>query len=128
MNGSGKRLEYVCAFAAILWGLWVVNPFWNTFDPTKSSVFRSMSEVAPEWVWGLVILLIGILQFVSRRTMNIKFRSISSFLAMFVWITLSIFYLMGNYASPGISMYVIYTAMNYIVFLYAIHDGKVAKL
>lgn len=34
----------------LLWGLWLISPFWNTFG--RADLFRHASEFAPEWAWG----------------------------------------------------------------------------
>ena len=33
-----------------MWGLWVVNPFWEVF--TRAAVYSKAIEFAPEWAWG----------------------------------------------------------------------------
>ena len=42
----GRNLELFSAIAAVLWGLWVGNPFWDTFQ--TSTVFQLMAQLASE--------------------------------------------------------------------------------
>jgi hypothetical protein len=43
----------------ILWGLWVANPFWTVFD--QAPIYNWMMQVMPEWIWGVVAILVGLL-------------------------------------------------------------------
>lgn len=42
---------------SILWGLWVANPFWTSFDEAKK--YSWLKDVMPEWAWGAVAIVVG---------------------------------------------------------------------
>lgn len=49
--------------AATLWGLVLLNPYAATFPTSKDHAF--MASLFPEWVWGAVVALAGLLQVLS---------------------------------------------------------------
>ena len=50
-------LEFLYAFLAFAWGLWLLSPFWDTF--ADLSIYRVMAEAGGELGWGLVPTLMG---------------------------------------------------------------------
>lgn len=58
-----ELLETWTAVNAILWGLWVANPFADLFATAPG--FLTMAEV-PEWLWGCTVLSAGALQLLGR--------------------------------------------------------------
>lgn len=50
-------IELVSGFLGFWWGLWLLLPLWDTFATTASFAF--MASVAPEWLWGAVIMIGG---------------------------------------------------------------------
>ena len=41
----------------VLWGLWVVSPFWSVF--ARASYYSVMASLAPEVLWGIFALFCG---------------------------------------------------------------------
>lgn len=44
------QVTVILGALTFLWGLWVVNPFWEVF--TSAPLFSKMAAFAPEWAWG----------------------------------------------------------------------------
>ena len=53
-----KRDVLLLSTYTSLWGIWVFNPYWDTFG--RSKIYNSLNYIFPEWVWGLTIALIGL--------------------------------------------------------------------
>jgi hypothetical protein len=94
-----RQLEFVPAVFLILWGVWVMNPFWDTF--VVSGSYALMAKLAPEWLWGAVFLFIGIVQMFALFTPRLKLRLYTSFSSILILSTLAIFSGVGNYRSTG---------------------------
>src|SRR4051794_8161211 len=54
-----EPIEVLLGTMATLWGFWLVLPF-DTF--ASSPAFGVMAQLAPEMLWGGVILTIGLMQ------------------------------------------------------------------
>ena len=100
---KGKRLEFIPALYLVWWGVWVANPFWNTF--TTSSVYSTLAELAPEWMWGTTVLVIGILFIIFLFGDNLQIRLVLTLLSCFTFMVLCITYALGNIASTGLIAY-----------------------
>lgn len=112
----GRKIELLCAFAALLWGFWVGSPFWETF--ITSSVFVKMAQIAPEWIWGSVVFCLGLAQLVAAlRRISARMRQWVAAAGVFVWMTIALFYFFGNPYSTGFTAYAIYVLMNLIVLI-----------
>jgi hypothetical protein len=120
-----KYLEFFPALFEVLWGLWILNPFENTFKITTA--YRVMASIAPEWVWGTVILLIGIFQLVVIFTPNLRLRLASSVACLFVFIVLALLILAGNVGSVTIPSYLVFALCEWFAYTELLADIKEAK-
>jgi hypothetical protein len=103
----------------MLWGLVVVNPYSNCF--TTSPTFSALAQIASEAAWGASFLFIGLFGLIASRYGNgtvitRRFILISN---MFGWITLTIFYYLGNPYSTGWVAYFIIAMAALIAFIEA---------
>ena len=56
-----KRLpsvEPLLAVGPILWGAWLVWPYWDSFG--ASPTFAGMERQLPEWAWGALFIAAGL--------------------------------------------------------------------
>lgn len=97
------RIEGYISCTAILWGLWLVNPYWDTFATT--SLYVPMQHIAPEIVWGSIAIIAGGLVLV----MLLQGHQLRLMLAMgilsFVWTFIAATFITANIASTATPMY-----------------------
>jgi hypothetical protein len=100
-----ERLELVCGLAMALWGLWLLVPCWDTFG--SSRVFYMLETIAPEWVWGAAMALLGLARLVMwyKDGHLIRFRRAFAVTSMFVWVLLVVLYALGNLMTTGVPIY-----------------------
>jgi hypothetical protein len=91
-------LIIVLGIYTILWGLWVVNPFWTVF--THSPLYSVLS-IGGEYVWGGIVLASGLL--ITRGATKPSYLNLilGSAVGFLTWLTIGIFYLLGDWASTG---------------------------
>jgi hypothetical protein len=89
----------ILAVYTFVWGLWLVNPFWNVFE--HAALYSQMAEVMPEWIWGSIAITVGVTMGVGivRHTFSALTRGA---LAGWVhWFVISIFYFLGDWKNTG---------------------------
>lgn len=89
----------VLGFYTILWGLWVINPFWSVF--THSGVYVVLATNGGEYIWGGIALVAGIL--IARGAIKPSYGNLirGSFAGFLLWLTIGISYLVSDWASTG---------------------------
>lgn len=58
VNHDTEPLELWVAVLTLLWGVCLLNPWFATFS--TSLTWRGLAVLAPEWVWGLIFLALGV--------------------------------------------------------------------
>lgn len=93
----------------ILWGVWIGNPWWSVFD--HSRVFSQMDHQAPEWFYGAIAIVVGVL--ICRGAIAPSYRSLTlGAVAGFVfWTIISGFYFAGDWQSTA-SLVAAYLALS----------------
>ena len=66
------RLELVSALALVLFGLWMFNPWVDTFE--RYTNYAYLEAAAPEWAWGLGFTLFGGLALFGLGRGSVTFR------------------------------------------------------
>lgn len=99
-----KKLTY-SSLAAVLWGLWIINPMWNSF--VVSQAYSVMALIAPEELWGGFVLAIGVFGMFANLTGRVRLQLISGVLLMAVWTTLTITFAFGALSSTASINYVV---------------------
>lgn len=77
-----RPLEFILALQMLFFGGWLLLPF-DTFS--QSTVFATMRAIAPEEVWGSVILAVGLIQFFGVWTERIMARRALGALDLLLW-------------------------------------------
>jgi len=83
-------------------GAWFLLPF-TTFGSTPT--FAAMRDLAPEAVWGIAMVALGIVQLVGLIADWWRWRRWSAMASCGVWIFLSVLVVRSNPASPDAGMY-----------------------
>ena len=109
----GYKLELICAIEAILWGTWLLVP-WDMFSASKT--FRFMNTIAPEWVWGLTVCLLGVCQLCGLLVKSYKTRRLAAVLSIFTWTLVSIAVIAGNYQSTATIIYPVFVVMSILIY------------
>lgn len=89
----------VLGLYTILWGLWVVNPFWTVF--TLSGLYSALATFGGEYFWGGIVLVSGLL--ITRGAIKPSYMNLTvgSAVGFIIWLIVGIFYMFGNWASTG---------------------------
>lgn len=95
-----KGVTVFVALYTTLWGLWVINPWWDVFS--TADLYGGLNGFAPEWFWGFIAVFSGVMAFVS--TIDARFPK-TAFTAAAVtgwfWFAVGILYLYGDYHNTG---------------------------
>ena len=84
----------------IVWGLWVINPLWDTF--THALLYSALLAFIPyEWVWGLLAILSGVLTLFGLAKHRERTIFYGAGVAGLHWFIISIFYFMGDFVNTG---------------------------
>lgn len=82
----------------ILWGLWVVNPFWTVF--TQAPLYAAL-DLGGEYLWGGIVLATGLL--ITRGATKPSYTNLitGAGVGFLTWLVVGIFYLVGDWANTG---------------------------
>jgi hypothetical protein len=83
----------------VVWGLWVVSPFWTVFD--NAQLFSALGLVAPEVFWGCLALLCGSITIWGAWKRSYRSLTSGSATAFFHWLMIAIFYFIGDWQNTG---------------------------
>lgn len=92
-----KRIvELILGCAALTWGVWLLLPF--AIFPT-SPTFRVMGEIAPEWVWGLLMAGAGLQSIIGVMRQSYTMRRWSLAVMAALWLASWTAFVLGNWRS-----------------------------
>lgn len=95
--------EWQNAVYAILWGLWVLNPWADAFSNTP--VFMLTTRVAPEWTYGALALGLGISKAFALGSHRPFLRKQLALLLSLFWFAISILVALSFPASVAVVVY-----------------------
>lgn len=98
-----ELVEIMSGIAAFSWGLWLINPAFNSFASTKT--FDTMAMLAPEWMWGIAMMLIGFFQVESVLSHRLSRRKTTSIILSTMWIFITALFAYANVASTATVIY-----------------------
>lgn len=83
----------------VLWGFWLLNPFWTVFD--QAQIFWWLNSVAPEWAWGTFAIVCGLTMGfgIIRHTYNSLARG--AFIGFIHWSIICTGYFIGDWRNTG---------------------------
>lgn len=88
--------EMISAMIITWWGVWLTSPWWTAFSPVI--FYRGLIAMAPEYVWGIVAMGIGICHLVALLMINdsprrLRLRRMIVAFEFIFWVIVSIGYL-----------------------------------
>jgi hypothetical protein len=114
------RVELVMGFTAILWGVWIGKPWFDTFS--SSLTFSKMAQIASEWQWGVLVGGFGLLQ----CSVVFFWKFLSKYVAIggvFLWLSISFLLGISNINSTSWTAYFIYAILNFLIFIERTRNG-----
>lgn len=118
---SHRTIEYWLASATVAWGLWLLGA-WDTFASTPA--FRVVTNIAPEWVWGTMIVIAGASLFVGLCYANVPVRKWSLLLLCLLWLAVWAGLLMGNWRGTSTIVYLHLAVLSALLYLRLKEHGK----
>lgn len=106
--------EFILGMFAVTWGIWLLLPMWDTFSYPS---FASFLYVAPEHIWGLFALFLGLITILFASTKLFFVRKLMSLLHIAWWAFVSsmfVFAAPGNTAVPVYMMLSVYSFWRYV--------------
>lgn len=102
---------------AVSWGLWLTLPV-ETF--ASSHTFDAMAQLAPELVWGVFALLVGIVATAMpllelRGLILLKARFYLSMIQAAMWMFIVVMFVQANFSSTATAIYSTLTLQSIIV-------------
>jgi hypothetical protein len=83
----------------VLWGLWVVNPFWSVF--ARAPLYSVMASLAPEWAWGCFALFCGGMMIYGATNRSFRALTNGAIAVWGHWFIISVCYFFGDWQSTG---------------------------
>lgn len=108
MSGHTEFAELWLGICHLVWGLWILSPFWSAF---QLDVYQGFIAIAPEWVWGIASVSIGLYTIaallcrVCFRTQSFWHRRAALFLNSFVWFSISFAFAQAAAVNSGQLIY-----------------------
>ncbi len=98
----------------VLWGFWVVNPFWTAF--TSAPLYSVLVSLAPEVFWGCLAIFCGSITVYGAVKRYYRPLVWGACVAGWHWLMIAIFYLLGDWQNPAGITALIFCV--YAVFVY----------
>lgn len=108
-------LELQSGMFAIIWGVWVLNPWATNMD--DRGVFAIMLRWAPEPFWGFLAFLVGVFKVGALIGGNVTWRSLACLVCFTWWCFMTYSMLMSLPTAPGCAIFLLQTITSGIVFL-----------
>lgn len=99
----------------LLWGLWLISPFWLTFGSAR--LFHFMGGFAPEWAWGIWSVVAGISVCVHTAKQNFCGMSRSLGFLFWHWFTVAWLLWIGDWQNTAGLTYSTIAAYSAYLFL-----------
>lgn len=111
-----KSASVILGITSLVWGFWVANPFWRVFD--SAQVYYVLNALAPEWMWGLIPMLIGIGMIVGIAKSRFTTLLASVRIGFYFWFFTSLCFFIGDWQNTAgiiysmVTLYCGYVALN----------------
>ena len=82
-----------------LWGLFVMLPFFEVFD--QAPIFRILTEIAPEWLWGIVTMLTGLYMIWGVAKPSVTSLIRAGYAGAIHWLVIASCFFIGDWQNTG---------------------------
>lgn len=87
------------AVYTMLWGVWLMFPFWDTF--TAAQLYSVMSAVMPELAWGIIAFAAGVVMAYGVLKPSYKSLTRGAWVGGMHWLAIAVMYFIGDYTNTG---------------------------
>lgn len=102
-NSDPDFAELLSGLLGFFWGLWLLNPAWDSFSSTVS--FAAMAAIAPEEYWGAAIMVGGMFQMYVVLQGDFVPRMAAALGAIGTWALIASMIAVSNFAATGTVVY-----------------------
>ncbi len=89
----------VLATYTLLWGLWLVFPFWDVF--TTAPLYMGLASIMGEWAWGSIAIVCGFAMSWGILHDNSRWLERGAYIGFLHWIVISGGYFLGDWHNTG---------------------------
>jgi hypothetical protein len=94
-----NAISLITGLYTLLWGLWVINPYWEVFS--RAPLFNALNSVAPEYVWGFIALVTGTFMVWGVLKHSAKSLGRGTFIGFVHWTVIAGGYFAGDWQNTG---------------------------
>lgn len=114
MEPINSVLIIILGAYTLVWGLWVINPFWDVF--THAALYSEMAKY-PEWAWGAFATASGLGILMGINKGSNKSLRLGAGIAYFHWLIISIMYFKGDWQNTGGITALAFSVYAFVVFV-----------
>ena len=113
-NHDIEPIELLLGLLSVMFGIWILNPYTNTFNTVSS--FRVISNIFNESVFGSIMFAVGLIQLYCIFRDHYKIEKNIAILSAVIWSFITVSFIYSNVAAVGIPIYLLFTISNLWVF------------
>lgn len=106
--------EFLMGATAFLWGIWLVNPLWDTFALPSFAGFASFGS---EMLWGCIYATIGLLVILSSMTKYLRVRQFLAFVQMLMWVFASVGFALVVPENTAVPVYFMLSVISFWLYI-----------
>lgn len=118
-----SALIMILGIYTTMWGLWLASPFWDVF--TSARLYSKMDQLAPEWVWGVIAIGVGISVLLYANHKDTFRRGAA--IGYIFWLINSTMYAMGDLTNTGAITSATFSMLYALVYLSARFESNRQK-
>lgn len=110
LRSDFHMIEGQNAVAAIVWGIVLLNPYWETFDNVFAywAMAKLPYPMGSEVVWGAIMFMLGALHLICASLSQWRIRRITMLLLASAWAFIATMLGVANISEPKPFMYAIF--------------------
>lgn len=106
--------EFLIGTIALLWGVWLLIPIWDTF---RLFSYTNFILIAPENTWGLVCASVGLLTVIASTTTWINLRKIMALIQIALWVFVAITFASVVPGNTEVPVYIMLSVASFWVYV-----------
>lgn len=106
--------EFLMGTTAFLWGIWLINPFWDTFDLPSFAGFASLGS---ELLWGTIYAVIGLIVVIASMTPYQKVRQFMAFVQMIIWVFAATGFALDVPQNTAVPVYIMLSIISFWLYI-----------